>query len=64
MRKKLKTRFISYFFKNKENSYIMFSLKLLPTIEISYENGEDYDPDYGCVISFSWLFWDLSFFRK
>ena len=64
MRKKLKARFTSNIFKNKENDFKMFSLLLLPTIDISYENGKDYDPDYGWVISFSWLFWNFTIFRE
>ena len=62
MKKKLKANFSSYILKN--NDYIMFNLILLPTIDIGYENGKDYDPDYGWMITFSWLFWNFAIFRE
>ena len=28
---------------------------------LDYENGKDNDPEYGLVITFHWLLWQLSF---
>ena len=46
---------------NKDINYLQIKFGILPSLYLDYENGEDNDSEYGLVITFHWLLWQLSF---
>lgn len=49
--------------RNFENDLKMFTIYLLPTIVLSYENVFE-DDDYPIEIKFTWILWEMSIYLK
>lgn len=49
--------------KNFENDLKMFTIYLLPTIVLSYDDVFE-DDDYPIEIKFTWILWEMSIYLK
>lgn len=56
-------RFTTSVYYNKDINYLQIKFGILPSLYLDYEKGKDDDPDYGWMITFSWLFWNFAIFR-
>ena len=63
MKRKRRThlRFKTSAYHNKDTNYFQIKFGILPSLYFDCENGKDNDPEYGLMITFHWLLWQLSF---